>query len=108
MIFCLQPIERLLLGMKVSIPEVKTMKQTISITCPSEILIGLHLNAERFAEYLKQQAAINLFKEGRISSGTAASWLEIPRVAFLRMAWDAGAVLLEDSSDDFERETALL
>jgi predicted HTH domain antitoxin len=84
------------------------MNQTISIDCPREILIGLHLNAERFGAYLKQQAAINLFKEGRISSGTAASWLDISRAAFLRMAWDAGAVLLENSSDDFERETALL
>jgi predicted HTH domain antitoxin len=84
------------------------MKQTISIDCSPEILIGLHLSAERFGDYLKQQAAISLFKEGRISSGTAASWLEIPRVAFLRLVWDAGAVLLENSSDDFERETALL
>ena len=84
------------------------MNRIIEIDCPPELLIGLHLNAERFADYLKRQAAISLFKEGRISSGTAASWLDIPRAAFLRMAWDAGAVLLEDSSDDFERETALL
>ncbi|TXH70812.1 MAG: UPF0175 family protein [Thiothrix sp.] len=82
------------------------MKQTISIDCPSEILIGLHLNAESFAEYIKHQTAISLFKEGKISSGTAATWLKIPRVRFLEMAWDAGATLLEDSSDDFARETA--
>ena len=82
------------------------MKQTISIDCPSEILIGLHLNAESFAEYIKRQTAIGLFKEGMISSGTAATWLKIPRVRFLEMAWDAGATLLENSSDDFARETA--
>ena len=84
------------------------MNQTISIDCPREILMGLHLNAERFAVYLKQQAAINLFKEGRISSGMAATWLEIPRANFLHLAWDAGAVLMEDSGDDLMRETALL
>ena len=38
------------------------MQQTVTIDCPSEILIGLHLNAEGFADYLKKQAAINLFK----------------------------------------------
>jgi predicted HTH domain antitoxin len=84
------------------------MKQTIEINCPPELLIGLHLNVDDLAEYVKKQAAISLFKEGRISSGAAATWLGISRISFLRLAWDAGAVLLEDSQDDFERERALL
>ncbi|MCX7086074.1 MAG: UPF0175 family protein [Methylococcales bacterium] len=84
------------------------MQQTVTIDCPPEILIGLHLNAEGFADYLKKQAAINLFKEGKLSSGTAASWLGMERVAFLHIAFAAGAILLEDTSDDFARETALL
>lgn len=84
------------------------MQQTVTINCPPEILLGLHLNAEGFADYLKKQAAINLFKEGKLSSGTAASWLGIERVAFLHMAFEAGATLLEDTADDFSSETALL
>ena len=84
------------------------MKRTIEIDCPPELLIGLHLNAEDMADYIKRQAAINFFKEGRLSSGSAAAWLGLPRVAFLRLAWDAGAVLLEDSQDDFDRERSLL
>lgn len=84
------------------------MQSTVSIDCPPELLMGIHLNAEGFAEYLKKQAAISLFKEGKLSSGSAASWLGIGRVAFLRIAFDAGASLLEDSKDDFLRETALL
>jgi hypothetical protein len=84
------------------------MQQTVTINCPPEILLGLHLNAEGFADYLKKQAAISLFKEGKLSSGTAASWLGIERVAFLQMAFEAGASLLEDTADDFARETALL
>ena len=84
------------------------MQHTVTIDCPPEILLGLHLNAEGFAEYLKKQAAINLFKEGKLSSGTAAAWLGIGRVAFLQMAFAAGASLLEDTADDLARETALL
>ena len=84
------------------------MQNTITIDCPPELLLGLHLNAEGFADYLKKQAAINLFKEGKLSSGTAASWLGIGRVEFLRMAFDAGATLMEDTADDLSRETALL
>lgn len=84
------------------------MQHTITIDCPPEILLGLHLNAEGFADYMKTQTAITLFKEGKLSSGTAAAWLGIGRVAFLRMAFDAGATLLDDTADDFARETALL
>ncbi|MCX7114041.1 MAG: UPF0175 family protein [Proteobacteria bacterium] len=84
------------------------MQQTVTIECPPEILIGLHLNAEGFADYLKKQAAINLFKEGKLSSGTAAAWLGIGRVEFLHMAFAAGATLLDDTADDYARETALL
>ncbi|WP_347989241.1 UPF0175 family protein [Methylomonas sp. AM2-LC] len=84
------------------------MQQTVIIDCPPEILLGLHLDAECFADYIKKQAAINLFKEGKLSSGSAAAWLGIGRVAFLHIAFSAGATLLEDTSDDFARETALL
>ncbi len=84
------------------------MQQSVTIDCPPEILLGLHLSAEDFAKYLKQQAAINLFKEGKLSSGTAATWLGIDRVAFLNLAFAAGATLLENTADDYARETALL
>jgi predicted HTH domain antitoxin len=84
------------------------MQHAITIECPPELLLGLHMNAEGFAHYLKQQAAISLFKEGKISSGSAATWLGIGRVAFLHLAFDAGATLLDDTADDLARETALL
>ncbi|WAR44650.1 UPF0175 family protein [Methylomonas rapida] len=84
------------------------MQQTVTIECLPEMLLGLHMNTKDFADYLKKQAAINLFKEGKLSSGTAAAWLSIERLAFLRLAFEAGATLLEDTADDFTRETALL
>ena len=49
---------------------------------------------------------VYLFKDGKISSGMASSWLNIPRIKFLLKAFDAGAVLMEDNEDDFRRETA--
>jgi hypothetical protein len=84
------------------------MQNQITIDCPPEVLLGVHMNAEGFADYLKKQAAISLFKEGKLSSGTAATWLGISRIAFLSLAFEAGAVLLEDSADDWTRETVLL
>jgi len=84
------------------------MNQRVAIDCPAEILVSVHMNAEGLAEFMKEQAAIALFRAGRLSSGTAAAWLGIPRVTFLLRAMAAGGVLLDDSADDLARETSLL
>ena len=84
------------------------MEKQIQIDCPAEILLALHTTPEGFAEWVKSQTAVALFKEGKISSGMGARWLGIPRTTFLLNAMEAGAELLEDSADDFARETSLL
>lgn len=84
------------------------MQNTIQIQCPSELLVSLQTNSETFAEMLKLQTAIALFKQGKISSGMAAKWLGIPRICFLMQAMEQGAELLENSYDDFTREIMLL
>ena len=66
------------------------------------------MDAQQFATLLKEQSALALFREGRLSSGLAASWLGVPRAHFLIKAMQGGATLLENTQDDFRRETALL
>ena len=70
--------------------------------------MGLHLDANRFAELIKLQSATALFRDGKLSSGMAARWCGMPRVHFLLQAMQSGAVLLDDTEDDFTRETTLL
>ena len=84
------------------------MQSTISVTCPQEILLGLHMDAQQFAALLKEQSAMALFREGRLSSGMAASWLGIPRAYFLMKAMQGGASLMENTEEDFRRETSVL
>jgi predicted HTH domain antitoxin len=81
---------------------------TIEISCSPELMLSLHMNAHELAQRVKRDAAIALFREGRLSSGLAAQWLGMPRVHFLLMAMEAGAELLEDTDEEFRRETALL
>ena len=83
------------------------MKQTLAIECPAEILVSLHMNAEGLADFMKEQTCFALFRNGQMSSGTAASWLGMPRVSFLMRVMQAGAVLLKDSQNDSQRETSL-
>jgi len=85
------------------------MQNTIEILCPQEILLGLHLDADQFANLVKEEATIALFRERRLSSGMAASWLGVPRAHFLLKAMQTGgANLLTNNEDDFLRETSLL
>ena len=85
------------------------MKHTIEIDCPPEILIGLHLDAKRFADLIKLQSATTLFREGKLSSGMASRWCGVPCVHFLLQAMQSGgARLLDNNDDDFARETVLL
>ena len=84
------------------------MQSPIPITCPQEILLGLHKDAEQFAALLQEQSAMAFFREGRLSSGMAASVLGIPRTHFLIKAMQGGATLLENTPEDFRRETVLL
>ena len=81
------------------------MTNTITIDCPDELLIGLHFDPEQFADFIKMETAVSLFKDGKISSGMASSWLNISRIKFLIKAFDAGAVFMDDTEDDFRRET---
>ena len=85
------------------------MQNTIEIACPTEILLGLHLDAKQFGDLVKAEAAIALFREGHLSSGMAANWLRVPRAHFLLKAMQAGgANLLDNNEDEFLRETSLL
>ena len=85
------------------------MQSTLQIKCPREILLGLHLDADQFADLVKEEAAMALFREGRLPSGMAANWLGIPRAhCLLKGMQPGGANLLEDNDDDFPREISLL
>ncbi len=84
------------------------MQNILRIQCPDELLLELHTTAEAFGEMVKTYAAVALFKEGKISSGMAAQWLNIPRMTFLLNAMALGIEQLDDSEDDLRRETALL
>lgn len=80
---------------------------TLQIECPAELLLGLREEPDHFARTVQELAALSLFRDGKISSGMAATWLGVPRVQFLLMAMQAGCELLSNSPKDFSRETAL-
>ena len=81
---------------------------TITIDCPSEVLLELQVNAEELADLMTVTAAIELFRRGRLSSGLAARWAGQERMPFLMKAMEQGASLLDQGEADFRRETSLM
>lgn len=80
----------------------------ITIDCPREVLLELHVNEEELANLVKLTAAIELFRKGRLSSGLAARWAGQNRMLFLMKAMEQGAALLDQGDSDFRRETSIL
>ena len=79
----------------------------VSVRCPSEVLLELHVSEEELGDLLKEKAALALFREGRLSSGLAARWVGQPRALFLMKAMSQGARLLDQGQIDYDRESAL-
>ena len=81
---------------------------SITIDCPTEVLLELHVSDEELADLLKETVAIELFRKGRLSSGLAARWAGQERIPFLMKAMEQGASLLDQGEADFRRETSLI
>jgi predicted HTH domain antitoxin len=81
---------------------------SITIDCPSEVLLELHVSEEELATLLKETVALELFRKGRLSSGLAAKWAGQERIPFLMKAMENGASLLDQGEADFRRETSLI
>jgi hypothetical protein len=81
--------------------------ESISVDCPPEVLLELHVSPGEMADVLKEKAALALFSEGKISSGLAARWVGQPRAAFLMAAMAQGARLLDQGDADYRSESSL-
>jgi predicted HTH domain antitoxin len=81
---------------------------SITIDCPSEVLLELHVSEEELATLLKETVALELFRKGRLSSGLAAKWAGQERIPFPMKAMENGASLLDQGEADFRRETSLI
>ena len=58
---------------------------TVSLELPKDMLGTLDVSETRLGTRLKELIAIELFREGRISSGKGAELLGVPKVDFIRL-----------------------
>jgi predicted HTH domain antitoxin len=82
------------------------MSTTITIELPEELVLDLGLPAATLSERAKEWLALELFREGHMSSGSAASWLGMGRVDFIDLLGRRGVPYIDYPPEDLSRELA--
>ncbi len=80
----------------------------LEITFPSEVLDMLSTTYEDDANVIKEAAVLELYREGKISSGKAAEILGMNRFEFIRYAGKKGIPYIRITSAELEEEVSLL
>ncbi len=84
-----------------------TLKK-IELTFPSEVLDMLSTTYQDDANMIKEAAVLELYREGKISSGKAAEILGMDRFEFIRYAGKKGIPYIRMTSEELEEEVRLL
>ncbi|MEK6673321.1 MAG: UPF0175 family protein [Nitrospirota bacterium] len=80
----------------------------LEITFPSEVLDTLETTYQDSAEAIKEAAVLELYREGKISSGKAAEILGMERFEFIKYAGMKGIPYIRMTSKELVDEVGLL
>ena len=80
----------------------------LELTFPSEVLDMLSTTYQDGAEAIKEAAVLELYREGKISSGKAAEILGMDRFEFIRYAGRKGITYIRITPDELDEEVRLL
>ncbi len=78
--------------------------KTITIEVPESILSTLKGKTEDFANDIKLYAAMEMYREGKMSTGTAAEFLGISRIAFFKLLGKHKVPLYDVTKEELEKD----
>jgi len=82
--------------------------KTIPIEFPSEVLDMLTTTYQDSAGILKEAATLELYREGKLSSGKAGELLGMERFEFIRYAGMKGIPYIRMTQDELKEEVTSL
>lgn len=82
--------------------------KTIKVSFPSEILDKISTTYQDSASLIKEAAVLELYREGKISSGKAAEILGMERFEFIKYAGMKGIPYIRITPEELEEEIKLL
>lgn len=82
--------------------------KTIKVSFPSEVLDEISTTYQDSASLIKESAVLELYREGKISSGKAAEILNMERFEFIRYAGMKGIPYIRITPEELEEEVKFL
>lgn len=83
-----------------------TMK--VALELPRDLLGALEVPQTQMEARLRELIALELFREGRISSGKGAELLGISKLAFIQLLSQHGIDYFTESPEELKTEVAML
>jgi len=80
--------------------------RSFTIEYGGDVLIKLGLSPEQFCEEARMIIAVRLYEMGRLSTGSAAAFAEVPKPLFLTKLADYGVDTFDTTSDELHRDVA--
>ena len=81
---------------------------TISLEVPRDIIVALNVPESQVGARIKELVALELFREGHISSGKAAELLGWPKIEFARLLARHDIPYFTQSSEELADELATI
>jgi len=81
---------------------------TVALELPRDLLGALEVPQAQIEAHLRELIALELFREGRISSGKGAELLGISKLAFVQLLSQHGIDYFTESPEELKAEVAVL
>ena len=82
------------------------MTRSLTIDYGDDVLLALGLTPEEFREEAKILIAVKLYEMGRLSTGAAAGFANVPKPLFLNKLSDYGIYAFDLSGEEIQRDLA--
>ncbi|RLC62995.1 MAG: UPF0175 family protein [Chloroflexi bacterium] len=81
---------------------------TVALELPRDLLGALEVPQAQMEARLRELIALELFREGRISSGKGAELLGVSKLAFIQLLSQHGIDYFIESPEELKAEVAML
>lgn len=82
--------------------------KNIQVSFPADVLDALSTTYQDSADLIREAAVLELYREGRLSSGKAAEILNMERFEFIRYAGTKGIPYIRISTEDLNDEVKIM
>ena len=82
--------------------------KNVQVSFPSDVLEALTTTYQDSAGLIREAAVLELYREGRLSSGKAAEILNMERFEFIQYAGTKGIPYIRISTEDLSEEVKLM